>query len=203
MAEQAGRLKKPESLSWFLGYLRSLKEPRGTIYVNFGEPVVVPRAPDPEDKLALAKIAFEVAVRANRVTPFTLNALMCLILMGAAPRGMTASELLTGVLYFMEWGRRRGVRMAATLEAVAVTGIDGPVGTLLNSGLFIRYDQGSETVYAVEPTKHPVASYYRKAGCHCRATAGRTSARQGRGPGRSRPGAPGARTPGSADPRRS
>lgn len=165
-AEQAGHLKKPETLSWFLGYLRSLKEPRGHIYVNFGEPVVVPRAPDPEDKLALAKIAFEVAVRANRVTPFTLNSLMCLILLGSAPRGMTAQELKTGIAYFVDWGRQRGINMAATLQSESTEEVERLEETLLASGLLLRYDLGSQVVYTVEPSKHPMASYYRNTIIH-------------------------------------
>jgi glycerol-3-phosphate O-acyltransferase len=65
-SEQTGRIKKPESLSWFIGYLRSLREPMGKVYVDFGEPVVVRKAPNPNDRLALSKMAFEVAVQANR-----------------------------------------------------------------------------------------------------------------------------------------
>lgn len=165
VAEQSGRMKKPETLGWFLGYLRSLRSPRGKIYVNFGEPVVVEHAPDPADSLALAKIAFEVAVRANQVTPFTLNSLMCFILLGAAPRGMTAEELHIGLAYFVDWGRKRGIRMADVLERNDQE-VQDIAKTLLNSGLFLRYDQGSRVVYAIEPSKHAVASYYRNTIVH-------------------------------------
>ena len=37
-SEQTGRVKKAESLSWFVGYLRSLREPMGKVYVDFGKP---------------------------------------------------------------------------------------------------------------------------------------------------------------------
>jgi glycerol-3-phosphate O-acyltransferase len=165
-AEQAGKSKKPESLTWFMGYLRSLKSPKGRIYVNFGEPVVVDRAPDPEDRLALAKIAFEVAVQANRVTPFTLNAVVCLILLGAAPRSMTANELQRSIDFMVTWGRERGIRMAGPLASEDPAEMDQMMKTLLDSGLFTRYDQGSQTVYAVDPSKHATASYYRNTIVH-------------------------------------
>lgn len=165
-AEQAGKSKKPESLTWFMGYMRSLKSPRGRIYVNFGEPVVVDRAPDPEDKLALAKIAFEVAVQANRVTPFTLNALMCLVLLGSAPRSMTANELRRSIDFFIDWGRQRGIRMAGPLASEDTAEMDAMMETLLGSGLFVRYDQGSQVVYSVEPSRHATASYYRNTVVH-------------------------------------
>jgi len=164
--EQAGKLKKPETLTWFLGYLRSLKKPRGKIYVNFGEPVVVPNAPDPDDKLALAKIAFQVAVQANRVSPFTLNALMCLILLGSAPRSMAAGEMQRGIAYFIEWGRERGIRMAGPLNSDDPDETEHLVGTLLDSGLFIRHDLGTRVVYSVAPNRHATASYYRNTIVH-------------------------------------
>jgi len=166
VAEQAGKIKKPESLTWFIGYMKSLRVPRGRIYVNFGEPVIVNRSPHPDDKVALAKIAFEVAVNANKVTPFTLNALICLILLGSAPRGMTADELKTGIDYCVAWGKQRGIRMAATLESDSEEEIEQLMQTLLSSGMFTRYDQGSQVVYSVEPSKHPVASYYRNTIIH-------------------------------------
>src|SRR3546814_17991150 len=54
-AEQTGRNKKPESLSWFIGYMKSLKEPSGRIRLDIGEPVVIETAPEPDDKRALEK----------------------------------------------------------------------------------------------------------------------------------------------------
>ena len=54
-----------------LGYVRVAAPAHGSVRVDLGEPVVVRQAPSPDDKLALAKIAFEVAVQANRVTPLT------------------------------------------------------------------------------------------------------------------------------------
>ncbi len=166
VAEQAGRSKKPESLIWFMHYLRSLKEPRGKIYVNFGQPVIVEKAPDPEDRLALAKIAFEVAVQANRVTPFTLGALICFILLGSLPRGMTATELQRSIAYFVEWARERGIRLSDPLASDDPGERERMMGTLLGSGLFLRYDQASQTVFSIEPAKHAAASYYRNTIVH-------------------------------------
>src|SRR3546814_4037338 len=76
----------------------SLKEPSGRIRLDIGEPVVIDAAPAPDDKRALEKIAFAVAVEANRVTPLTVTSVMCLILLGMAPRGATRSEEHTSEL---------------------------------------------------------------------------------------------------------
>lgn len=165
-SEQTGRVKKAESLSWFFGYLRSLREPMGKVYVDFGDPVVVGDAPEPDDRLGLSKIAFEVAVEANRATPLTLTSLMCLCLLGTAPRAMTAEELRAAISFFVGWARKRDIRISDDLKPDNLKTVQGVVDTLVNSGLFVRYDKGSTTVYAIEPEKHPLASYYRNSIIH-------------------------------------
>ena len=81
-AEQSGAIKRPESLSWFISYLRRMRQPLGRIYIDFGEPVVVKKASFNDDPLALQKTAFKIGVEANRVTPITLTSLMSLTLPG-------------------------------------------------------------------------------------------------------------------------
>lgn len=164
--EQTGRVKKPESLSWFFGYLRSLREPMGKVYVDFGEPVIVEKAPEPDDRIALSKMAFEVAVQANRATPLTLTSLMCLCLLGTAPRAMTADELRAVMTFIVGWARERDIRLSGDLTEQNLDGIQSVVETLVNNGLLVRYDQGSSLVYAIEPDQHPIASYYRNSIIH-------------------------------------
>ena len=165
-SEQTGRIKKPESLSWFIGYLRSLREPMGKVYVDFGEPVIVKKAPNPNDRLALSKMAFEIAVQANRATPLTLTSLMCLCLLGTAPRAMTENELRAVINFLVGWARKRGIRMSGDLTDQSLDGIQRVVETLVNNGLLVRYDKGSTLVYAIEPDQHPIASYYRNSIIH-------------------------------------
>ncbi len=164
--EQTGRVKKPESFSWAIGYLRSLREPMGRIYVDLGEPVVVERAPRPNDRLAMSKIAFEVAVKANAATPLTLTSLMCFALLSAAPRALTGRELRTGLKYLIGWAKKRHIRIMPDLEDSGLEGMQETVDKLVNGGILLRNDQGSRTVYAIEPDQHPIASYYRNSIIH-------------------------------------
>ncbi len=166
VAEQAGRVKKPESFKWFAGYVRSLHRPMGSVRVDLGEPVIVRQAPSPDDKLALAKIAFEVAVQANRVTPLNVTAVMCLVLLGTAPRGATAPELVQLVTVLASWARDRGIRMSDELAVNDRVALLANVDRLAANGLLTRYDEGSEVVYAIEPSRHAVASYYRNTIVH-------------------------------------
>ncbi|WP_374524619.1 glycerol-3-phosphate 1-O-acyltransferase [Sphingopyxis sp.] len=165
-AEQTGRNKKPESLSWFIGYMKSLKEPSGRIRLDIGNPVVIGQAPGPDDKRALEKIAFAVAVEANRVTPLTVTSLMCLILLGLAPRGATAAELLAAIGAIARRARERDIRLSRELESGDEAALTATIDTLVASGLLTRYEAGSEIIYSIDPAKHPMASYYRNIIAH-------------------------------------
>ncbi|PQM26428.1 glycerol-3-phosphate acyltransferase [Sphingopyxis lindanitolerans] len=165
-AEQAGRSKKPESLSWFIGYMKSLKQPSGRIRLDIGNPVVIDEAPGPDDRRALETIAFAVAVEANRVTPLTVTSVMCLILLGLAPRGATAAELLATIGAVTDWARARGIRISSELASRDDAALSTTVDTLVASGLLTRYEAGSENVYSIDPAKHPMASYYRNIIAH-------------------------------------
>ncbi|MEY4270688.1 MAG: hypothetical protein RLZZ58_1904, partial [Pseudomonadota bacterium] len=165
-AEQTGRIKKPESLGWFIGYVKSLREPMGRVRIDIGKPVVVASAPAPDDKLALAKIAFEASVHANDATPLTVTSVMCLALLGTAPRGATAPELLATTTFITSWARSRGIRMTEELQSLDPAELRATADTLVNSGLIMRDDRGSATVYTIEPEKHAMASYYRNTIIH-------------------------------------
>ena len=91
--EQSGGVKRPESLSWFISYLRRLRQPLGRIYVDFGEPVIIAKDDINDDPLQLTKTALKVGFEANRVTPITLTSLMCLSLLGTSPRAQTLDEI--------------------------------------------------------------------------------------------------------------
>ena len=165
-SEQAGRVKKPESLKWFIGYLSSLRQPMGRMYLDFGEPVVLPRAPDADDSLALSKVAFEVAVQANNVTPITLPAIGCMVLLGAAPRALTLRELQGEILQLVRWARDRGIRLTSDFSPERLGHVRELTDDMVGRGLLIRYDEGSDVVFGIEPAQHPMASYYRNTIIH-------------------------------------
>jgi len=165
-SEQVGRVKAPESLKWFIGYLSSLRQPMGRMYLDFGDSVVLDRAPDPEDSLALSKIAFEVAVQSNRVAPITLPAIACMALLGAAPRALTLRELQKEVLRLLRWARDRGIRLTSDFSPERLGHVRELSEAMVEMGLLIRYDEGSDTVFGIEPSSHPMASYYRNTIIH-------------------------------------
>ena len=165
-SEQTGKVKKPESLKWFIGYLSSLRRPMGRMYLDFGESVVLDKAPDPADQMALPKIAFEVAVQANKVTPITLPAVGCMVLLGAAPRALTIEEFQTEALSIVRWAHARGVRLTSDFRPERLSHVQDLAEAMVGMGLLIRYDEGLDTVFGIEPGQHPMAGYYRNTIIH-------------------------------------
>src|SRR6516162_513032 len=95
-AEQGGAAKKTEGLSWLASYAKGQLARIGTVHVRFAEPLSLREAMDtggyfdgPDaQRLALQKVAFEVAVRINQVTPVTATALVTLALLGVRDRAL-------------------------------------------------------------------------------------------------------------------
>jgi len=134
--------------------------------MDFGEPVVLDQAPDPEDSMRLAKTAFSVAVNANKVTPLTMPSLVCLCLLGAAPQALTVEELQSAVLSLVDWAEKRGIRVSSDFDRERVHNVRDLLWVMVDSDLLVRYDQGSDVVYGIEPDKHAIASYYRNTVIH-------------------------------------
>ena len=139
-SEQAGGIKQPESLRWFINYMRGLRQPMGRIYVNFGEPVVIKNAPSSDDTLALQKLAFQVGVEVNKVTPLTLPSLVAMILLGAAPRALTREELSRELQDLADWARTRSIPMSSTFDPDNHDAYEGLIDALVNKGLVTRYE---------------------------------------------------------------
>jgi glycerol-3-phosphate O-acyltransferase len=164
--EQAGATKQPESLRWFIGYLRGLRQPMGKIYFDFGDPVVLPEVPALDNDLELQKVAFRVGVEVNRVTPITLPALVSMVLLGAAPRALTADELRAELRALADWALHRGIRLTAHAQSEDDTQTDALAEKMVRNGLLTRYDDGPERVYAIAAENHGVAGYYRNTIAH-------------------------------------
>jgi glycerol-3-phosphate O-acyltransferase len=164
--EQTSRGKGAESLRWFIGYIRSLARPMGKIYVDIGEPVVLDKSPDPEDRLALSKIAFEVAVAANEVTPITFPSLATMSLLGAAPKALTQNEVVADLRALLRWAQARNLRISQDFDPAYADQIQNLLGIMLDEGIVTRYDEGPEVVYGIGLNQHSVASYYRNTVIH-------------------------------------
>jgi glycerol-3-phosphate O-acyltransferase len=173
-AEQGGAAKRGEGLSWLASYAREqVSTPLGTVHVAFGEPLSLASAleagADPADpdarRLTLQKVALQVAVGINSVTPATATALVTLALLGVRDRALTLSQVRRVVEPLIGFLDERGLpHSGAALRTFR--GVRQVLATLAGQGVVTVYDGGEEPVHAIERGQHLVAAFYRNSAIH-------------------------------------
>ena len=174
--EQRGGAKSRESFGWFVGVVRQLRRRYGDIHIRFGEPLSLQGAlgpPEPgtepsddEQSLALQKLAFQVAVRINRVTPMTPTSLVTMSLLGGGGRAFTVPEILLSMTNLLSYVRRRELPTTGELGLDTEAGLQRTLDTLVESRVVTTYAAGLDTVYQITPDQEPTAAYYRNTIIH-------------------------------------
>ena len=170
-AEEAGAAKVKEGLVWLAGYARMQQKWIGTAYVRFGEPLSLREALARADsegsgKWTVAKIAFEVFQRINRVTPVTAPALVTLALLGVRDRALTLTEVSQLVRPLLDYAEVRGLPGSHLEVLREEDGINATLVKLEEGRVVSRFDGGLEPVFKIEPGQHAVAAFYRNSAIH-------------------------------------
>ena len=171
-----GAAKAPESFARLVSYARAQRTrySRGDIHVAFGEPISVRDHLTRElteaaeqgrpDALPLQKLAFEVAVRINTVTPITPPALITMALLWA-DRALTVDQLLALLTRYADYVDRRGIPVTCRPIATRDTVLRG-LASLQRHGVVTRNDHGREVVYLIQPDQRIAAAYHRNGILH-------------------------------------
>ena len=183
-AEQRGAAKERESFGWFLKVLRALRRRYGRIHINFGEPLSLAETLDrespstggdaaaaseggtDEQSIALQKLAFEVSVRINRVTPITPTSLVALALLGTLDRAMTVEEVRRALVNLLDYLHRRELPTTEDLDLATAAGVQRTLDQLVDNGVVTVFTEGLEPVYRVGDDQHLAAAYYRNTIIH-------------------------------------
>jgi len=171
-----GAAKAPESLGRLLSYARAQRTryARGDIHVAFGDPISVhdhltreleaAALADDADAVPLQKLAFEVAVRINSVTPITSPALITMALLWA-DRALSVDQLLALLERYAADVDERRLPVTAKPLASRETLLSG-LASLQRHGVVTEFDRGPEPVYLIQPEQRIAASYYRNGILH-------------------------------------
>jgi glycerol-3-phosphate O-acyltransferase len=173
-----GGEKTPEGLSWLYNFIKAQGERNyGKIYVRFPEAVSMreylgePHGAMTEDqaakRLAMQKMAFEVAWRILRATPVNATGLVSALLLAARGVALTLDQLhhtLQDSLDYLE--RKQAPMTNSALRLRTPDGVRAAVDALSNGHPITRVDGGRETVWRIAPEDEHEAAFYRNTVIH-------------------------------------
>jgi glycerol-3-phosphate O-acyltransferase len=176
VSEQRGGIKQKEGISWFVRFIHQLKRRYGQIHIAFGEPLSLreqlgdsahANRGETERKFDLEKLAFEVSVRINRVTPITPTSLVTLALLGTTGQALTVPETRHSLANLLENVRLRNLPTTADFDHLESDGgIEYTLDALVENDVLTRFDEGLETVYGIGSGQQLAAAYYRNTVVH-------------------------------------
>jgi glycerol-3-phosphate O-acyltransferase len=173
-----GGEKTPEGLSWLYNFIKAQGERNyGKIYVRF--PVAVsmreylgePHGPMTKDqaakRLALQKMAFEVAWRILQGTPINATGLVSALLLTTRGLAMTLDQLHHTLQDSLDYLERKQTPMTnSALRLRTHEGVHSAVDALSNGHPITRVDTGREPVWRIAPEHEHEAAFYRNSLIH-------------------------------------
>jgi glycerol-3-phosphate O-acyltransferase len=173
-----GGEKAAEGLSWLYGFIKAQGEREyGKIYVRFPEAVSMreylgnPHGDMAKDaaakRLAMQKMAFEVAWRILRVTPVTATGLVSALLLMTRGVALTATQLHHTLQDALDYLERKQAPMSTTaIRLRTLEGVRSAADALSNGHPVTRIDSGRETVWRIAPEHQHAAAFYRNSVIH-------------------------------------
>ena len=173
-----GGEKTPEGLSWLYNYIKAQGERSyGKIYVRYPEAVSMrqylgepggPIATDESAKrLAMQKMAFEVAWRILRVTPLNATALVSALLLTTRGVALTLDQLHHTLQDSLDYLQRKQTPMTnSALRLRTPEGVLAAVDALSNGHPITRVDSGREPVWYIAKEDEHQAAFYRNTLIH-------------------------------------
>ena len=168
-----GGEKTPEGLSWLYNFIKAQGERNyGKIYVRF--PVAVsmreylgePGGPISQDqsakRLALQKMAFEVAWRILRVTPVNATALVSALLLTTRGVALTLDQLHHTLQDSLDYLERKQTPMTnSAMRLRTAEGVRAALDALSNGHPITCVEGGREPVWRIAPENEHEAAFYR------------------------------------------
>lgn len=168
-----GGEKTPEGLSWMYNYIKAQGERSyGKIYVRFpeavsmrdylGEPGGAMTTDDAAKRLAMQKMAFEVAWRILRATPVNASAVVSALLLAARGVALNIEQLHHTLQDALDYLVRKQIPMTnSALRLRTPDGVRAAVDALSGGHPVTRVDGGREPVWLIEPRDEHEAAFYR------------------------------------------
>jgi glycerol-3-phosphate O-acyltransferase len=173
-----GGEKVPEGAEWLVNFIKAQGERNyGKIYVRFPEAVSMrqylgepdgPIATDPAAKrLAMQKMAIEVAWRILRATPINAGMLVSAVLLATRTRALTLRQLHHTLQDSLDYLERKGTPMTnSALRLHSTEGVRAALDAMGGGHPVTRIDGGHEPVWRIAPEQELEAAFYRNSLIH-------------------------------------
>ncbi len=169
--EGRGKIKKSESLNWFINYVRKMGEEHGKISLRMGEPVDYDDLeksviPDDEnnDTPSISKFAFELAHQINDVTPVTTASLICTALLSKFAMTKRGTESI--VLQLMEIIHYQKSDSLVDRGKNLSQSIQRALNLLVKAKIIQLVGDGITAKYSIVPENYLKANYYANMAIH-------------------------------------
>lgn len=173
-----GGEKIPEGAQWLINFVKAQGERNyGKIYVRFPEAVSMrqylgdPDGPIAHDeaakRLAMQKMAFEVAWRILRATPINATALVSTVLLATRGRALTLGQIHHSFQDSLDYLQRKKTPMTnSALRLHSTDGVRAALDALSSGHPVTRIDGGHEPVWRIAPEDELEAAFYRNSLIH-------------------------------------
>lgn len=173
--EAMGKVKSPESLTWFLNYIRKMGEGYGKISVRLGDPVTessqntslihqLGKISDDGKPKSISYFAMELVHQINQITPVTTASLVCVILLSKYTLPKKAIESYVAVL----------MQLIESYRPDALVDRGRPIGESVQTALNLlkkaelvkQHGAGLDSKYVISSYNYLQATYYSNMAVH-------------------------------------
>ncbi|RMG87124.1 MAG: HAD-IB family hydrolase [Bacteroidetes bacterium] len=172
--ELRGKMKAPESLTWFLNYVRKMGDKFGRISLRIGEPVEmkdwsasdihqVSQIKNPDGRI-ISRFALELVHRINQITPVTTASLVCITLL--SKYALTKKELEGYVSILMELIESHKPDALVDRGKSIGESVQYALNLLIQARIIRRRGEGVHTKYVISATNYLQATYYANMAVH-------------------------------------
>ncbi|GGL21524.1 glycerol-3-phosphate 1-O-acyltransferase [Nocardia jinanensis] len=133
---------------------------------NVAQPVDPHDSVGESERLAVQRLAFDVAVGINSVTPITVNALVALALLGVHQRALTRAEVCEVLAPVLDYIEQRDLPRGEIAKLRDEQSLAVVLEQLSLANVVTVYRSGVEPVYSIEAGAHLEAAFYRNSAVH-------------------------------------
>ncbi len=175
-AEGRGKDKSPESLWWWINYLRNIGGDFGKISLRLSEPLLtqdhyttpIPgtddEGEDESPKSAIPHFAFEIIHRINNITPVTTTSLVCTALLSKF--SLSKRALDTDVADLMHLIENHKPDALVDRSRTIGESVQTALNLLIKDKLVQQKGSGLNAKYTIVPENHLTATYYANMAVH-------------------------------------